>query len=122
MKYIMVVDDSDVIREVVKRTLTIKNYSNIIEARNGVDALNIIKEKINQICLFIFDVNMPEMDGLQLLEEVRKINKTIPIIMLTTETDKDKIKKAKELGATGWIIKPFDGDKFIKVIDMYLKN
>lgn len=122
MKYIVIVDDSDVIRSVVEHTLKMYNYSNIISAANGKEALPKIKENLGNIAMCIFDVNMPQMDGLTLLEEVRKFDKTTPIIMLTTETDKEKILKAREIGATGWIIKPFDGEKFIKVVDMYLKR
>lgn len=121
MKYIVIVDDSEVIRNIVEKTLKLYNYNDIIFASNGVEAFEKIKQNIHNIALYIFDVNMPEMDGLTLVKEVRKIDKTTPIIMLTTETDKTKILTAKENGATGWIIKPFDGDKFIKVVDMYLK-
>ncbi len=122
MKYIVIVDDSEVIRSVVEQTLRMYHYENILTASNGVEALAKIKAHIGNIALYIFDVNMPEMDGLTLLGEVRKLDKTTPIIMLTTETDKEKIMKARTTGATGWIIKPFEGEKFIKVVDMYLKK
>lgn len=122
MKYIMIVDDSDVIRTIVEQTLKTYSYNNILTATNGKEALEKIKQNYQNICLYIFDVNMPEMDGLTLLGEVRKIDSTTPIIMLTTETDKEKVMKAKEFGATGWIVKPFDGEKFIKVVNMYLKD
>lgn len=122
MKYIVVVDDSDIIRAIVEKTLRMYNYSDIILAENGKEALSKIKENSGNIAMYIFDVNMPEMDGLTLLQEVRKFDKTTPIIMLTTETDKEKIIKARDLGATGWIIKPFEGEKFIKVVNMYLKK
>ena len=65
---------------------------------------------------------MPRMDGITLVGEVRKIDSSAPIIMLTTETDKSKMVQAKNLGATGWIIKPFDSEKFIKVVEMFLKK
>ncbi len=122
MKYIMTVDDSDVIRSIVEHTLKMYNYNDILFASDGVEALEIIKQNSGKIGLYIFDVNMPKMDGLTLLSEVRKIDKTTPVIMLTTETDKAKIMAAKDIGATGWVIKPFDGEKFIKVVDMYMKS
>ncbi len=122
MRYIMLVDDSDVIRGIVENTLKIHNYKEILTATNGKEALSIIKEKHKDIAMYVLDVNMPEMDGLTLLAEIRKIDKTAPIIMLTTESDKEKIIKAKEIGATGWIIKPFQPDKFIQVINMYMKD
>jgi len=65
---------------------------------------------------------MPRMDGLTLVGEVKKIHQAVPIIMLTTETDKEKMVKAKELGATGWIVKPFEAEKFIKVVEMFVKK
>lgn len=122
MKYIVVADDSEIIRSIVEQTLKLYNYENVIEASNGREALEKIREQIGNIALYIFDVNMPEMDGLTLVKEVRKLDSKTPIIMLTTETDKSKMLIAKEYGATGWIIKPFDGERFIKVVDMYLKK
>jgi two-component system chemotaxis response regulator CheY len=122
MKKILVVDDSEVIVEVVKKTLQMYGYEEIVSASNGVEALEVAKNNKGGIALYVFDVNMPRMDGLMLVKEVRTFDTTTPIIMLTTETDKEKMKTAKEYGATGWIIKPFDGEKFIKVVQMYLKN
>jgi len=121
-KYIVVVDDSEVIRNIVDQTLRMANYTDIILAENGVDALQKIKPLLGQIALYISDVNMPEMDGLTLVKEIRKLDSTTPIIMLTTETDKSKMITAKENGATGWIIKPFEGEKFIKVVEMYIRS
>jgi two-component system chemotaxis response regulator CheY len=122
MKKILIVDDSEVIVEVVKKTLQMYGYEEIVSASNGVEALEVAKNNKGGIALYVFDVNMPRMDGLTLVKEVRTFDTTTPIIMLTTETDKEKMKTAKEYGATGWIIKPFDGEKFIKVVQMYLKN
>ena len=122
MKKILVVDDSEVIVEVVKKTLQMYGYEEILNASNGVEALEVAKKNKGDIALYVFDVNMPKMDGLTLVKEVRTFDTTTPIIMLTTETDKEQMKIAKEHGATGWIIKPFDGEKFIKVVQMYLKN
>lgn len=121
-KYIVVVDDSEVIRNIVDQTLRMANYPDIILAENGVDALQKIKPLLGQIALYISDVNMPEMDGLTLVKEIRKLDSTTPIIMLTTETDKSKMIVAKENGATGWIIKPFEGEKFLKVVEMYIRS
>jgi len=119
---IFIVDDSDIGREVIKKALTLYGYSEITEAVDGVDALEKIKATAKKIDLFILDVNMPRMDGLTLLEEIRKADKVTPVIMLTTETDKAKMARAKELGATGWVVKPFDGEKFSKVIEMVVKK
>ncbi|MFN3412125.1 MAG: response regulator [Exilispira sp.] len=119
---ILIVDDSEVIHSVVSKALKLNGYEDILKATNGVEALEIIKKEKDNISLYIFDVNMPLMDGLTLVAETRKIDQITPIIMLTTETDKEKMVTAKNYGATGWIIKPFEADKFIQIVNMYLKN
>jgi two-component system, chemotaxis family, chemotaxis protein CheY len=119
---IFIVDDSEIGREVIKKALFLYGYKEVLEAKDGVDALEKIKATDKKIDLFVFDINMPRMDGLTLLEEVKKVYPQIPVVMLTTETDKAKMVRAKEMGATGWIVKPFVADKFIKVVDMLVKK
>lgn len=119
---ILIVDDSGVVRSVVKKSLELYGYTDVIEAEDGVEAMEKIKPNYQNIELFVLDVNMPNMDGITLIGEVRKLNATAPIVMLTTESDKAKMMNAKNLGATGWIIKPFDAEKFIKVVEMFLKK
>ncbi len=119
---ILIVDDSEIGRDVIKKALSLYGYNETFEAFDGVDALEKIKSMKDKIELYILDVNMPRMDGLTLLGEIKKIDPSKPVIMLTTETDKSKMAQAKELGATGWVIKPFDGEKFSKVIEMILKK
>ena len=122
MKYIVVVDDSEIIRSIVEQTLRLYNYTDLILAKDGLEALEKIKPNLGRIALYVLDVNMPRMDGLTLVKEIRKLDSTTPIIMLTTETDKSKMIVAKENGATGWIIKPFEGERFVKVVEMYVKK
>ncbi len=119
---IMIVDDSEVVRSVIREALLLYGYTNIIEAEDGEDAMSKVKQSNTSIALYILDVNMPKMDGITLVKEIRKINSSAPIIMLTTETDKVKMLQAKENGATGWIIKPFESKKFIRVIQMLLND
>jgi len=121
-KHILIADDSDVIRSIVEQTLRLYHYDSIITAIDGQDALEKARAHKNEIALYVFDVNMPKMDGISLVKEVRAFDASTPIIMLTTETDKAKMMTARDNGATGWIIKPFQGDKFIRVVEMYLKN
>jgi two-component system, chemotaxis family, chemotaxis protein CheY len=97
-------------------------YNDVIEAEDGTIALAAAKQCPGDIGLSILDVNMPNMDGITLVSELRKLPIATPIIMLTTETDKDKMTRAKELGATGWIVKPFENDSFVKVINMFMKK
>lgn len=114
MKKILLVDDSTSIRSILKSSL-IGDYE-VIEAENGRDALDKLKEVA--VDLFLLDVNMPVMDGITLVGELRKIDKfsKTPIIMLTTETKEERKQQGKEAGANGWIIKPCEPDKLLGAI------
>jgi two-component system chemotaxis response regulator CheY len=118
---ILIVDDSDVVRSVVRQALALGGYKDIVEAPDGEAALATAKTLHSQIGLYVLDVNMPKMDGITLVGELRKLGTQTPIIMLTTETEKSKMVRAKELGATGWIIKPFNGEKFLEVVRMFVR-
>lgn len=122
MKQIFIADDSEIILDIVKKTLLLhlKDIS-IIEAKDGKEALEKIKRYHPEIHMYILDVNMPYLDGISLIKEIRKFNSTTPILMLTTEVEKEKIQRAKEYGATGWIVKPFDADKFIEIVKTFLE-
>ena len=119
---VCIVDDSTISRDVVKMAMSMAKLEVSIEAVDGVDALEKISKESNKVELFILDINMPRMDGLTLLKEIRKIDSDTPVIMLTTETDKEKMAAAKADGATGWVIKPFDTDKLLKIVNMVLKR
>lgn len=119
-KTILVVDDSESIREVVSFTLQSEGYR-VLVGINGRDALKHLNG--SDINLVITDLHMPEMDGISFIKEVRKTNdyKHIPILFLTTETGKEKKLEAKDAGATGWIVKPFQPDKLIKVLNKLIR-
>lgn len=118
-KTIMTVDDSASIRQMVGFTLEDAGF-NVIEAKDGIDALS----KINgsQISMMFIDLNMPNLDGIGLIKEIRKSAeyKFIPLIMLTTESQIGKKLEGKSAGATGWIIKPFKPEQLLKVIKKVL--
>ena len=108
---VLVIDDSMMVRQQVKRALSSIEGFEIIEAQDGVDAL----EKANatpDIGLVICDVNMPRMDGLDFLSAFRADKRfvIVPVVMLTTEAHSDLVARSKALGAKGWIIKPFKPD------------
>lgn len=108
---VLVIDDSMMVRQQVKRALSGPDLFEIIEAQDGVDAL----EKANandQIGLVICDVNMPRMNGLDFLAAFRTDKRfaSVPVVMLTTEAHTDLVARSKALGAKGWIIKPFKPD------------
>ncbi|NJD57296.1 MAG: response regulator [Nitrospirae bacterium] len=114
-KKIMTVDDSASMRQMVGFTLRQHGYD-IVEAVNGADALKKLeKEKID---MMITDINMPEMDGINLVRKVREnpSYKFIPIIILTTEYQTEKKEEGKAAGATGWIVKPFRPDQLVGVV------
>ena len=100
----MVVDDSALLRRQVGASLTAAGYEPI-EASDGVDALT----KLAGIALIVCDVNMPRMNGIELLVELARDPTTaqVPVVMLTTEGHPELIQRAKALGAKGWLIKPF---------------
>ncbi len=114
-KTIMTVDDSASVRQMVSFTLRQHGYE-IVEAANGSEALRKIEKK--QVHMLITDVNMPELDGIGLIREIRRNPsfRFIPIIVLTTESDSARKREGKEAGATGWIVKPFKPDQLVAVV------
>jgi two-component system, chemotaxis family, chemotaxis protein CheY len=116
---IMTVDDSTSVRQMISFTLVDAGYK-VLEAVDGTDAMN--KLGNNLVDMMITDLNMPKMDGIELIKSVRKMSqyKFIPIIMLTTESENSKKQKGKEAGATGWIVKPFKPDQLIAVVKKVL--
>lgn len=119
-KTILSVDDSASIRQMVKFTLSKEGY-NVIEACDGKDAL--AKAGSNAIDMVVTDLNMPNMDGITLIKELRAQAKFkfIPIIMLTTESQDSKKSEGKAAGATGWIVKPFKPEQLVTVTKKVLR-
>ncbi len=116
MAKILAVDDSASMRQMVSFTLKGKGHE-VTEAIDGVDALG--KAKSGKFDLVLSDVNMPNMDGISLVKELRKLPafKFTPILMLTTESTGDKKQEGKSAGATGWIVKPFNPEQLIASIN-----
>ena len=106
MSSILAVDDSASMREMVRFTLGEAGYS-VVEACDGVDALE--KAGQQRFALVLADVNMPNMDGIELVRRLRALPeyRFVPILMLTTESGADRKAEGKAAGATGWIVKPF---------------
>lgn len=115
MKSILAVDDSPSIRSMVSFTLKNAGYE-VIEAVDGMDALSKAKTKVMNLVLT--DQNMPLMDGLTLVRSLRQLPayRSVPILILTTESGVDMKSKGKAAGATGWLVKPFDPQKLIEVV------
>ena len=115
MRKVMIVDDSVSMRQMVGYTLRQGGFE-VIEAEHRQDALNMLQG--STIDLIITDLNMPVMDGITLIQNVRKqpAMKSKPILMLTTEGLAAKKEQGKAAGATGWIVKPFDPDKLLQTV------
>jgi len=118
-KMIMTADDSPSMREMVSFTLKNAGYE-VLEAVDGKDAL--ARMGGAQIHMLITDLNMPNMDGLELIRQVRALPqyKYIPIIMLTTESQDQKKQAGRAAGASGWIVKPFRGEQLLMVAKKFL--
>jgi two-component system chemotaxis response regulator CheY len=114
-KTILAVDDSASIRQMVAFTLKGAGYS-VVEAVDGEDGL--AKAKTTDINMVLTDQNMPKMDGLTLIKNLRGLPKfsATPILMLTTESSDAMKSQGKAAGATGWLVKPFDPPKLLEVV------
>jgi two-component system chemotaxis response regulator CheY len=123
MGTICITDDSSTTRASVEYTLTEANY-NVLSSIDGEDCLNKLNCDQPDVDLFIFDVNMPKMDGITLVKEVRKLEKFkfTPILMLTTESQ-DSIKmEGKKAGASGWLVKPFNPDQLVSIVKRFVPS
>lgn len=119
---ILAVDDSQTIRDLVSQTLLEAGYNDVELAIDGVDALEKVQNAEDEFEFFIVDINMPRMDGFELISNLRNMFSymSTPIMVLTTERSEDMKKKGKEVGATSWIVKPFERTKFLDGIDLTL--
>ena len=112
-KLVLIVDDSGTVRQQVSMALQEAGFETL-EATDGREGLLAINSK-KDISMVISDVNMPNMNGLEMLEAIKAKpeNRQLPIIMLTTEGQPAIMKRAKEVGAAGWIIKPFNAGQLV---------
>ncbi|WP_439816766.1 response regulator [Zavarzinia sp. CC-PAN008] len=119
MKTILSVDDSASMRQMVRLTLSGAGYS-VVEAGDGAEGLKVAQSK--PVNMIVTDLNMPVMDGLTFIREVRKLPayRGVPILFLTTESDATIKQQAKEAGATGWITKPFKPEQLSAVVKKVL--
>lgn len=122
-KYILIIDDSPTIRVSVEMALKPLGIP-VRQAENGQSALDLISEiktKGEEVALCISDINMPVLNGIEFITEFRKSDKFTPVVVLTTEAEKDTIQKGKEAGASGWIIKPFQAEDLVNVVKRFVK-
>ena len=119
-KKVLVIDDSATMRQMIKMTLDRAGYE-VGEAEDGEKGLR--KASMHVFDLVLSDVNMPVMNGFELIRKLRVIPdyKFTPIILITTESNAEKKQEGKAAGATGWIVKPFDQQQLIAVVAKVLR-
>jgi len=122
MVSILIVDDSNMLRDMLRFALVEGGYPNISEAVDGVEGVNLAKQM--HFDLIITDINMPNLDGFGLLKELRSISsyESTPILVLTTERTDEMKQKGKDAGATGWIIKPFIPNQLLRAVNIILNK
>lgn len=122
MGKILIVDDSSTLRASVEFTLT-DNGHEVLQAEDGQKGLEVLKTcEENDIAMIITDINMPNMDGITMIKEIKKTPfKFTPILVMTTEAEESKKAEGKEAGASGWLIKPFKPDQLIGVVSRFVK-
>jgi two-component system chemotaxis response regulator CheY len=111
---VMIVDDSLMVPQQVGTALGAAGID-VVEAQDGVDALDKLAS-VPGTSLIVLDVNMPNMNGIELLQRLRDGGNQVPVIMLTTEGQPRMMQQAKALGARGWIIKPFKPDLLVAAV------
>lgn len=114
-KTVLTVDDSRTMRDMLHLALSEAGYK-VVQAVDGMDGLDVLGGSEPDV--IITDINMPRLDGFGFIEAVRKDGRwrTTPILVLTTESDQAKKERAKQAGATGWIVKPFHPAKLVDVV------
>ena len=112
---ILAVDDSPSMRQMVGQTLRAAGYE-VIEAADGVQAFELAKDKV--VDVVITDVNMPNMDDITLVAQLRTLPnyRLVPLLLLTTESSPERKAQGKQAGATGWMVKPFNPDQLLATL------
>jgi two-component system chemotaxis response regulator CheY len=123
-KSVLVVDDSPVLRASVKFVLERSGFA-ICEAADGSEGLRALRDTENRglrFSMILTDVNMPKMDGITFVKEVRKTgHRYTPILVLTTESQGERKMEGKRAGASGWLVKPFDENQLIAVVRKFVR-
>lgn len=119
MPKVLAVDDSASMRQMVSFTLQTAGFD-VISAHDGSDAYDLAQKE--DVDIVLSDVNMPIMDGIELIRKLRELNhyRYVPILMLTTESSIEKKQQGKAAGATGWIVKPFNPEQLVNIINRVL--
>ena len=114
-KVILTVDDSRTMRHMLSLALVDAGFE-VLQAEDGIHGLEVLESKVPDV--IVTDINMPRLDGYGFIEGVRAnpMHRAIPILVLSTESSVEKKMRARDAGATGWIVKPFSPDKLVDAI------
>jgi len=116
---VLLVDDSGTMRSIQRRCLGKLGVEDIVEAEDGVQALQLFEAGTFDVVLT--DWNMPNMDGLTLLQEIRRRNREIPIVMITTEAERSRVVQAIQYGVSDYLVKPFTPDGLREKLDKWMQ-
>lgn len=119
---ILIVDDTMIMRESLRRVLATLGYENVIQAENGREAVKQVEDENSNIDLIFLDIVMPIMDGRAALKKIRETNKTVPVVMLTSVADKDSIMECSKLGMSSYVLKPINAEEGPGILsDIFVK-
>lgn len=118
MRRVLVIDDSSSVRQQVRTTL-VQGGFDVLEGCDGVDGLEKLRGD-SDVRLILCDINMPRMNGLEFISECQRTGVTVPILMLTSEAQPSIIRRAREAGVKGWIVKPFNPDLLVTAVTKIL--
>ena len=112
---VLTVDDSRAMRDMLQHSLAAAGFR-VIQAEDGLHGLEVLAYEMPDV--IVTDINMPRMDGFGFIKAIRDdiLRRATPVLVLTTEVDAEKKNRAREAGATGWIVKPFDPEKLVEAI------
>lgn len=114
---ILSIDDSAIVRKIIRGAVEVLNYE-LLEASDGLEGLQVLHNHVEEIVLVLLDWNMPGLNGLEVLEKIKgeDLYSHIPVMMVTTESEKENIVKAIKAGAIHYVVKPFTMEELIKKI------
>jgi two-component system chemotaxis response regulator CheY len=114
---VLVADDSSTMRKIILRSLQAVGVPSAIEAADGAEALSLFKQ--GEFDLVLTDWNMPKKNGLEVIQEIRKVDPDVKIIMVTTEAEKSRVLEAIQAGVSDYLVKPFTADTLREKLDKH---
>ena len=116
-KRVLVADDSSTMRKIILRSLQAVGVPDATEAGDGEEAVNLFQQ--SQFDMVLTDWNMPKKNGLEVIQEIRKLNAQVPIIMVTTEAEKTRVMEAIQAGVSDYLVKPFSAETLRDKLDKF---